>query len=105
MVVRLPIDAFSAGDMVISVRRRFRPSVGYLKQFYPSGSMTMEAKDMVKKFNRYKDTDQYFSNEKEVEEKEVEEKENRFTPSDESALKLLQQIEEEVRNMRPIKKI
>lgn len=59
MVVKLPKDTFTAGDMIFSVRRRYRPSIDYLKQFYPTGSMTLEAKDMIKRFNKYKSSDEY----------------------------------------------
>ena len=60
MVVRIKKDQFTAGDMNFSVRRRFRPSIGYLKQFYPSGHLTAEASADVRRSKIYKESDEYF---------------------------------------------
>lgn len=87
MVVRLQKDQFTAGDMNFSVRRRFRPSIGYLKQFYPSGYMTAEASADFRRGRMYKESDEYFMT---PEQKEEEEKNN---------------VQEEKKNVEEVKEI
>lgn len=66
MVVKLKVDQFTAGDMVFSVRRRFRPNVSYLKQFYTSGELTLEALNEMKKSKNAKLSNEYYSEIKEA---------------------------------------
>jgi protein subunit release factor B len=84
MVVKLRVDQFTGGDMNFSVRRRFRPNASYVKQFYTSGELNLEALLEYKKSKLYKYSDEYFSAKEEAKEdnlddteyvlKEIEEK-------------------------------
>jgi DNA-binding transcriptional regulator GbsR (MarR family) len=130
MVVRLRKDEFTAGDMNFSVRRRFRPSISYLKQFYPSGYLTAEASADIKRNKYYKESDEYFATPEQKEEtkstseveelkEEIKELKEEVKPNVKSRLeqliteveedtktlraeKLLAEIEDDVRKMRKI---
>ena len=72
MVVKLKVDQFTAGDMVFSVRRRFRPTTSYYNKFYPSGDLTLDALNELKlnetKKSRYiKSSDEYYNVKQEAE--------------------------------------
>ena len=67
MVVKLKIDQFTGGDMTFSVRRRFRPSASYYKQFYTSGALTLEALNEIKKSKGTKLSDEYYDVKQEAE--------------------------------------